>query len=78
MQEIGVVLGADVLAPFAVDALESLLRIPVKGDRNLIAFISALSMISIPSFAPSASKPHDKDAKREQNSHYTHYNGRIR
>jgi hypothetical protein len=32
-------------------------------------------MISIPSFAPSASKPHDKDAKREQNPHYTHYNG---
>src|SRR5262252_2707292 len=46
-----------------------------KGDRNLIASISALSMISIPSFAPSASKPHDKDAKREQNSHYAHYNG---
>src|SRR5262245_147151 len=32
-------------------------------------------MISIPSFAPSASKPHDKDAKREQNPHYTRYNG---
>ena len=32
-------------------------------------------MISIPSFAPSASKPHDKAAKREQNPHYTHYNG---
>src|SRR5262249_47074896 len=35
-------------------------------------------MISIPSFAPSASKPHDKDAKREQNPHYTRYNGLIR
>ena len=46
-----------------------------KGDRNLIASISALLMISIPSFAPSASKPHDKVAKREQNPHYTHYNG---
>jgi hypothetical protein len=32
-------------------------------------------MISIPSFAPSASKPHDKDAKREQNPRYTRYNG---
>ena len=32
-------------------------------------------MISIPSFAPSASKPHDKDAKREQNPHYAGYNG---
>jgi hypothetical protein len=32
-------------------------------------------MISIPSFAPSASKPHDKAAKREQNPHYTRYNG---
>jgi hypothetical protein len=41
----------------------------------LIASISALLMISIPSFAPSASKPHDKVAKREQNPHYTHYNG---
>jgi hypothetical protein len=46
-----------------------------KGDRSLIASISALSMISIPSFAPSASKPHDKAAKREQNPHYTRYNG---
>jgi hypothetical protein len=34
-----------------------------------------LSMISIPSFAPSASKPHDKDVKREQNPRYTRYNG---
>ena len=34
-------------------------------------------MISIPSFAPSASKPHDKDAKREQNPRYTRYNGLI-
>ncbi len=32
-------------------------------------------MISIPSFAPSASRPHDKVAKREQNPHYTNYNG---
>jgi hypothetical protein len=32
-------------------------------------------MISIPSFAPSASKPHDKDVKREQNPRYTRYNG---
>ena len=30
-------------------------------------------MISIPSFAPSASKPHDKDVKREQNPRYTRY-----
>jgi hypothetical protein len=48
-----------------------------KGDRNLIASIRALSMISIPSFGPSASKPHDKDAKREQNPRYTRYNGRT-
>jgi hypothetical protein len=41
----------------------------------LIASISALSMILIPSFAPSASKPHEKAAKREQNPHYTRYNG---
>ena len=49
-----------------------------KGDRNLTGSISALSMISIPSFAPSASRPHDNDAKREQNPHYTRYNGLIR
>jgi hypothetical protein len=36
-----------------------------RGDRSLIASISALSTISIPSFAPSASKPHDKAAKQE-------------
>jgi hypothetical protein len=36
----------------------------------LIASISALSMISIPSFAPSASRPHNKVAKREQNPHH--------
>lgn len=35
-------------------------------------------MISIPSFAPSASKPHDKDAKREQNPRYTRYNSLTR
>jgi hypothetical protein len=46
-----------------------------KGDRNLSASIRALSMISIPSFAPSASKPHDKGAKREQNPRYTCDNG---
>jgi hypothetical protein len=33
------------------------------------------SMISMPSFAPSASKSHDKGAKREQNPPYSHYNG---
>ena len=33
MQEIGVVLGADVLFPFAVDAPESLLRIPWCRER---------------------------------------------
>jgi hypothetical protein len=32
-------------------------------------------MISIPSFAPSASRPHNKVAKREQNPYYTRYNG---
>jgi hypothetical protein len=32
-------------------------------------------MISMPSFAPSASKSHDKGAKREQNPPYSHYNG---
>jgi hypothetical protein len=31
------------------------------------------SMISMPSFAPSASKSHDKGAKREQNPPYSHY-----
>jgi hypothetical protein len=36
-----------------------------KGDRNLIASISALSMTQVPLFAPSASKPHYKPAKRE-------------
>jgi hypothetical protein len=35
------------------------------------------SMISMPSFAPSASKSHDKGAKREQNPPYSHYNGLI-
>jgi hypothetical protein len=34
-------------------------------------------MISMPSFAPSASKSHDKGAKREQNPPYSHYNGLI-
>jgi hypothetical protein len=33
------------------------------------------SMISMPSFAPSASKSHDKGAKREQNPPYSDYNG---
>jgi hypothetical protein len=50
-------------------------EIAAKGGRNLIASIGALSMISIPSFAPSACKPHDKDAKREQNPRYTRNNG---
>ena len=36
MQEIGVVLGADVLFPFAVDAPESLLRIPWCRERARI------------------------------------------
>jgi hypothetical protein len=31
----------------------------------------------MPSFAPSASKSHDKGAKREQNPPYSHYNGLI-
>src|SRR4029077_7110869 len=30
---------------------------------------------TMPSFAPSASKSHDKGAKREQNPPYSHYNG---
>src|SRR5262252_499889 len=46
-----------------------------KSDRNSIAFISASSTISMPSFVPSVSKPHDKHAKQEQNPHYSHYNG---
>jgi hypothetical protein len=32
----------------------------------------------MPSFAPSASKSHDKGAKREQNPPYSHYNGLTR
>lgn len=32
-------------------------------------------MISMHSCRPSASKPHDNAAKREQNPHYGHYNG---
>jgi hypothetical protein len=44
----------------------------------LIASISALSMISIPSSAPSASKPHDKGAKREQNPERLAYEGGAR
>jgi hypothetical protein len=55
---------------------------PIKADARLQAQrrsqldrLYPLSMISIPSFAPSASKPHDKAAKREQNPHYTRYNG---
>ena len=46
-----------------------------KSDRNSIASISASSTSSMPSFVPSVSKPHDKDAKREQNPHYGRYNG---
>jgi hypothetical protein len=46
----------------------------LKGDHNLIASTSALSDDLDTSFAPSASKPHDKDAKREQNPYYTRYN----
>ena len=46
-----------------------------KSDRNSIASISASSMTSMPSFAPSASKPHDNSVKREQNPPYSHYNG---
>ena len=44
-----------------------------KSDRSSIASINVSSMISMPSFAPSASKPHDKGAKREQNPPYSHY-----
>jgi hypothetical protein len=39
------------------------------GDRNLIDSVSALAMISIPYH-----RPHDS-TKREQNPHYTRYNG---
>ena len=39
------------------------------------ASINVSSMISMPSFAPSASKSHDKGAKREQNPPYSHHNG---
>ena len=46
-----------------------------KSDRSSIASINVSSMISMPSFAPSASKSHDKGAKREQNPPYSHYNG---
>ena len=46
-----------------------------KSDRNSIASINASSMISMLSSAPSASKPHDKGVKREQNPRYSHYNG---
>ena len=46
-----------------------------KSDRSSIASINVSSMISMPSFAPSASKSHDKGAKREQNPRYSHYNG---
>src|SRR4029077_17465546 len=49
-----------------------------KSDRSSIASINVSSMISMPSFAPSASKSHDKGAKREQNPPYSHYNGLIR
>src|ERR1700722_5730738 len=48
-----------------------------KSDRSSIASINVSSMISMPSFAPSASKSHDKGAKREQNPPYSHYNGLI-
>jgi hypothetical protein len=44
-----------------------------KSDRSSIASINVSSMISMP--APSASKSHDKGAKREQNPPYSHYNG---
>src|SRR5260370_40670947 len=47
---------------------------PSKGDRNSIAFISASSTLSMPSFVLSPSKLHDKGAKREQNPHYSRYN----
>src|SRR5438552_9459375 len=46
-----------------------------KSDPSSIASISASSMISTPSSAPSVSKRHNKTAKREQNPHYSHYNG---
>src|SRR5580693_1080446 len=42
-----------------------------KSDRSSIASINVSSMISMPSFAPSASKSHDKGAKREQNPPYS-------
>ena len=48
-----------------------------KSDRSSIASINVSSMISMPWFAPSASKSHDKGAKREQNPPYSHYNGLI-
>src|SRR5258706_5751753 len=48
-----------------------------KSERPSTAFISASSTISMPSFVLSASKPRDKSAKREQNPHYSRYNGLI-
>jgi hypothetical protein len=44
-----------------------------QGDRNSIASTSALSMISMHLSAPSASRPRDNAAQREQNPHYGHY-----
>ena len=63
-------LTAGLLSPVSADAEST-----SKSDRNSIASISASSMISMRSSAPSASKPHDNRAKREQNPRYGHYNG---
>ena len=47
------------------------------SNENKIASISASSMTSMLSSRPSVSKPHDNSVKREQNPHYSHYNGLI-
>jgi hypothetical protein len=46
-----------------------------KSDLSSIASINASLMTSTPSSAPSASKPRDTRAKREQNPRHGHYNG---
>ena len=48
------------------------------SNENKIASISASSMTSMLSSRPSVSKPHDNSVKREQNPHYSHYNGLMR
>ncbi len=63
-------LTAGLLSPVSTDA-----KLPAQKRSQLDRLYHASSMILMRSSRPSASKPHDNSAQREQNSHCGNYNG---